>query len=58
VFTSLEPVFGAGAGLVILGERLSWAQIAGVAAVITAAAGSAWSSAAPRAPSLAEAPPG
>lgn len=61
VFTSIEPVFGALAGLAILGERLSLAQATGVAAVIVAAAGAAWSSAQgarrERA-SLSEAPPG
>jgi inner membrane transporter RhtA len=43
VFTSIEPVFGCLSGFVLLGERLSLAQAAGVAAVITAAAGAAWS---------------
>jgi inner membrane transporter RhtA len=46
VFMSLEPVFGAIAGLVILREALAPVQIAGVAAIVTAAAGAAWSSAA------------
>lgn len=44
VLTSLEPAFGALFGLVILHETLAPAQIAGVAAVIAAAAGAAWSS--------------
>jgi len=43
VFTSIEPVFGCLSGLVLLHERLSWPQTAGVAAVISAAAGAAWS---------------
>ena len=44
VFTSLEPAFGALSGLVLLQERLAWAQVGGIAAVIAAAAGAAWSS--------------
>lgn len=44
VFTSMEPVFGAMSGLFLLHERLGVAQVAGIAAVITAAAGAAWSS--------------
>jgi inner membrane transporter RhtA len=44
VFMSLEPAFGVLSGLAILHEKLSGAQIAGVAAVIIAAAGAAWSS--------------
>lgn len=44
VLTSLEPAFGALFGLVILHETLAPAQIAGIAAVIAAAAGAAWSS--------------
>jgi inner membrane transporter RhtA len=43
VFTSIEPVFGCLSGLVLLHERLTLAQVAGVAAVICAAAGAAWS---------------
>lgn len=43
VFTSLEPAFGALSGLVLLHERLSLPQLLGVAAVIAAAAGAAWS---------------
>ena len=43
VLTSLEPGFGALFGLVLLHERLAPAQVAGVAAVIVAAAGAAWS---------------
>jgi inner membrane transporter RhtA len=45
VFTSLEPAFGVISGVLLLGERLTLTQIGGVALVITAAAGSAWSSA-------------
>lgn len=45
VFTSLEPAFGALSGWVLLHERLAVTQIAGVAAVIVAAAGAAWSGA-------------
>ena len=41
VLTSIEPAFGALFGLVILHERLGPAQLAGVAAVHTAAAGAA-----------------
>lgn len=44
VLTSLEPAFGAAAGFVMLHERLAASQLIGVVAVITAAAGSAWSS--------------
>jgi len=44
VLTSLEPAFGALAGLVLLHERLASAQLAGVLAVMAAAAGAAWSS--------------
>ncbi|MDB5424056.1 MAG: conserved predicted permease, superfamily [Phenylobacterium sp.] len=43
VFTSLEPAFGALAGFILLHERLVPTQLAGIAAVITAAAGAAWS---------------
>ena len=50
VFTSLEPVFGILAGLVILGEVLAWSQLAGIAMVITAAAGAAWRTAKQTAP--------
>jgi inner membrane transporter RhtA len=58
VFMSLEPAFGVLSGLVILHERLSGAQISGVAAVITAAAGAAWSSAGQRSrANPADAPP-
>ncbi|TAJ73845.1 MAG: EamA family transporter [Phenylobacterium sp.] len=49
VLTSLEPAFGALAGLFLLHERLAPAQLAGVCAVMAAAAGAAWSSK-PRAP--------
>jgi len=43
VFTSLEPAFGCLSGALLLHERLTLGQIAGVAAVIAAAAGAAWS---------------
>jgi inner membrane transporter RhtA len=45
VFMCVEPAFGVLSGLLILNERLAWAQIGGVAVVIIAAAGAAWSSA-------------
>lgn len=45
VFMSLEPAFGALSGLVILGEKLTLPQTAGVAAVVIAAAGATWSGA-------------
>jgi inner membrane transporter RhtA len=51
VLTSLEPAFGALSGLVLLHERLAAIQGLGIAAVITAAGGAAWSSAQP-APTL------
>jgi inner membrane transporter RhtA len=44
VLTSLEPAFGALAGLLLLHERLAPAQLAGICAVMAAAAGAAWSS--------------
>lgn len=44
-FTSLEPVFAVLSGFLFLHERLMALQIAGVCAVIAAAAGAAWSSA-------------
>jgi inner membrane transporter RhtA len=58
-FTSLEPVFGVLSGLFILGERLTALQVGGVAMVISAAAGAAWSSAGRTAapPSATDAPP-
>jgi inner membrane transporter RhtA len=43
VLTSLEPAFGCLSGLVLLQERLTTSQVAGVAAVIAAAAGATWS---------------
>ena len=43
VLTSLEPAFGALSGLVLLHERLAPGQLAGIAAVILAAAGATWS---------------
>jgi inner membrane transporter RhtA len=57
-FTSLEPAFGVVSGWVLLNQHLAAGRIAGVAVVIAAAAGAAWSSARrPSAPSLADAPP-
>jgi len=56
-FTSLEPAFGVASGWVLLNQHLALARIAGVAVVITAAAGAAWSSARAAPPSLADAPP-
>ncbi|PZQ64823.1 MAG: EamA family transporter [Phenylobacterium zucineum] len=44
VLTSLEPAFGALSGLVLLHEALRPEQVLGVAAVIAAAAGAAWTS--------------
>lgn len=52
VFTSLEPAFGVLSGLVLLHERLSLAQTAGITLVVAAAAGAAWSGAARPAPPL------
>lgn len=60
VMTSLEPALGVLAGLVLLHERLGLGQIAGVAMVIAAAAGAAWSSARARSnagPKIQQAPP-
>ena len=59
VFTSLEPAFGVASGAALLGERLSLGQVGGVAAVIVAAAGAAWSShrAGPVPAPITEAPP-
>ena len=55
-FTSLEPAFGVVSGWVLLSQHLAPSQIAGVAVVIAAAAGAAWSSAnRPAPPSLADA---
>jgi inner membrane transporter RhtA len=45
VLTSTEPAFGALFGFLVLHERLAPAQLAGVASVMIAAAGAAWSSA-------------
>lgn len=42
VLTSMEPAFGALSGLILLREALSLEQVAGVAAVMVAAAGAAW----------------
>ena len=44
-FTSLEPVFAVLSGFLLLHERLTLPQIAGVGAVIVAASGAAWSGA-------------
>ena len=52
VFTSLEPAFGVLSGLLLLGEKLTLGQMAGVALVIAAAAGAAWSSSTRPAPPL------
>jgi inner membrane transporter RhtA len=43
VLTSLEPAFGAISGFVLLHEALGLFQLAGIAAVISAAGGAAWS---------------
>jgi inner membrane transporter RhtA len=56
-FTSLEPAFGVLSGWVLLGQHLAITQIAGVAVVIAAAAGAAWSSAARPAADISDAPP-
>ncbi len=50
VFMSLEPVFGALSGLMLLGERLTLNQAGGIFCVVIAAAGSAWSSRATSSP--------
>ncbi len=58
IFTSLEPAFGVLSGWVLLGQHLAAAQIAGVAVVITAAAGAAWSSSTrPATADIADVPP-
>ena len=44
VFTSLEPAFGLLFGFLMLHERLSAGQLAGVVSVVLAAAGSTWTS--------------
>jgi inner membrane transporter RhtA len=56
-FTSLEPAFGVMSGWVLLGQHLRLAQIAGVAVVIAAAAGAAWSSSARAAADIGDVPP-
>jgi len=57
-FTSLEPAFGVLSGWVLLGQHLAATQTAGVAVVITAAGGAAWSSAArPATADIADVPP-
>lgn len=56
VLTSLEPAFGALAGFLMLHERLTTAQLAGVCAVMAAAVGAAASSR-PHSPSPADIPP-
>ena len=45
VIMSLEPAFAILSGLIILGEQLTTAQIAGIAVVMAAAAGATWNSA-------------
>jgi inner membrane transporter RhtA len=58
VLTSLEPAWGVLSGLILLGERLALVQVAGVAMVMAAAAGAAWSSRARETPAaVPEAPP-
>jgi inner membrane transporter RhtA len=49
-YTSLEPAFSVLVGLIVLHERLAPIQLAGVTAVIAAAAGATWSSAGRAAP--------
>lgn len=44
VFMSLEPAFAILAGLFILGERLTAAQLLGISVVMAAAAGATWAS--------------
>lgn len=44
VLTSLEPAFGAMTGFLLLHEALAPRQLVGIAAVIAAAAGAAWTS--------------
>ena len=56
VFTSLEPAFGTLSGLVILHERLTPAQLCGVAGVIAAAAGAAWTSGGDKTPEVTDGP--
>jgi inner membrane transporter RhtA len=57
VLTSLEPAWGVLSGLILLGERLALLQVAGVAMVMSAAAGAAWSSSARKPAAVPEAPP-
>ena len=38
---SLNPALGAGAGLVLLGEVLTWVQWAAIASIVAASVGSA-----------------
>ena len=45
VLMSVEPAFGAASGLLLLHERLAPTQVYGIAAVMVAAAGAAWSGA-------------
>jgi threonine/homoserine efflux transporter RhtA len=57
---SVEPAFGVMSGLFLLDERLAVLQMAGIAMVIVAAGGAAWSSGERRARTeavLADAPP-
>lgn len=44
VLTSLEPAYGALFGLLLLHETLALSQLGGLAAVIAAACGAAWTS--------------
>ena len=52
VLMSLEPAFGATSGFLILHEALSPAQLAGIVAVILAAAGASWGAAGETPPAL------
>jgi inner membrane transporter RhtA len=52
VLTSLEPAFGVLCGWLLLGEQLALVQMAGVAMVMGAAAGAAWSSSERAAPAV------
>ncbi|MGW7050460.1 EamA family transporter [Streptomyces sp. NPDC054887] len=42
ILTSLEPAVAALVGLVLLGQALGWAQLAGLACVVTASAAATW----------------
>jgi inner membrane transporter RhtA len=56
-FTSLEPAIGVLSGFLLSHDRLTLIQIGGVAAVMAAAAGAAWSGAERTAPTITDAPP-